>query len=402
MDNPRTSSYESAGNGPDKSVMFFLGSGVSFAAGYPCVNKITQSLMHDTWEWTNRSCLYRVSCANANEHPSPDDIELRNAMAKTLPEKARTTQCDQEFLRFIANDAREIGCKQVTYETLYDVCSDLDNLANGIVDSPMARHYAKHLQTIINEKMPADAWHQNPSEFIRQVVIYWTSKPREPKGLYLLREAVADTALKQIDIVTLNHDCNIERSLKSWGFDFDQGLRPTNNRLLMDFTSLAKSTQRIRLLKLHGSADACVSIDPVACQCWPSTAEATAKQQALQLPLAIGHDLLIGTMSKLIAYNFAAADAVLVLRLWLSQHRNIIISGYGWRDLAVNAWLLDWLDRKGNRCSLLHNQRLDTIMADLIDKHKRPFQESTESGALRHVDKWFQDSHWSEIESLIQ
>jgi len=248
-----------------------------------------------------------------------------------------------------------------------------------------------------------DDWHDDPCQFIRQVVAYWTSKQQEPKGLDLLREAMEDVEVERVDIVTLNHDANIERSLHSWGRTFHEGFLTKGTDRVRNILSLLNATNPIRLLKLHGSSNWCTTIAPLEGTYWAGTSPHKSEATGLRVSADHGDDILVGSMTKLLNYNFGfAADSLLVLRGWLSQHRIMVMSGYGWRDLAVNTWLLDWLGEQDRRCVLLHEGPLDKIQTGLIESHRKGFQAAIESRALRHLSKWLQDAHWPEVRSRIE
>jgi hypothetical protein len=235
--------------------------------------------------------------------------------------------------------------------------------------------------------------------FIESVVAE-TLRQKYRAGFKLILELAVSPQIKQLNIVTLNHDTLAEQFLAANGVEFVDGFgkRDGDVRWSDDRVYDAPSA-RVRLLKLHGSVN------------WYSFGDSAARTAILlranpaaikdgkgqQLEPFRGPSFLSG-INKATAYQRGIyADIHFRFYEILRSCDHMVMSGYGWGDTAINFQLDTWLDRcRRNTIILLHERPEQIVESSLI--MASAYDGWVRSGQLICIRKWLCDTPLRELQ----
>lgn len=243
--------------------------------------------------------------------------------------------------------------------------------------------------------------------------IVWDLLSQEPHRLdhlQIIEDAIKDAPA--VHIYTLNHDTLIERFLNERGLRYidgfgkeDSGVRYWNPEIF----SVSEGTSH--LYKLHGSIDwfrlrpdkgsgydERIGI-PVIQDFWHTR----TPDGRLQLPPDGRPMFLAGTFNKILQYiDEIYVDLHCQFVKSLRQVNLLIVSGYGFGDKAINAYIIRWLyDNSANRAIVLHPDP-DALRNAARGAISRPWNEWVELRKLVTIKNYIQDVRWSDIVSAIQ
>lgn len=337
------------------------------------------------------------------------------------------------WLRHFIASASE---QEPDYEALYFACQQVHdvkygNLDNAIlrpflrIDSRQARRAASGSpfgvlspMNITREAMRYTAWVVASALWHPLDDATLATRLRHEHRLVL--EAAKDKAVTHLDIVTLNHDTLLERSLRLEGIPFEDGFRrpkegprlghrPSKPRVWRGFRF--KRRHKIRLIKVHGSVD-WWRVRPeggdwrtqefVASDLMPlRTTDASGR--AWTDPLDQQPLVLIGTFNKILEYASPfPLDRYVVFRRALKRSDHVVVSGYSFRDQAVNGLLIDWFRRTSGRFvaispGLEAGQAPATAREAISGKWKLLADE----GFLVPIPARFSDVSWPEVKGIL-
>lgn len=293
------------------------------------------------------------------------------------------------FLRFLQVNLK---LDEADYEGLYFACQQMHD-AEVEYENPLLLPFMLQCTRWLNSTYPQPEYEDFPElrqdpelrlqQLCRESMEYITDvvttalTPRSPVPAALLAqlhrpllEAWSDISRESsghIDVVTLNHDTLLERSLRLERLKTDEGFRrsrgdrePAGIRVARLYKR-GKKAPRLRLVKLHGSIDwHWVRPDPYAPD---ETRLARLPKAVLRLrhpevadglgrpwqPLNSRPELLIGTHNKMLDYvRPVHLRTLTVFRRSLMRCNGIVVAGYSFRDKGVNMLLDDTLSG-GNR-----------------------------------------------------
>ncbi len=271
------------------------------------------------------------------------------------------------------------------YEALYFACQQLHDHLRGEYENPLLEPFVALLDGRLAPADPssesrwrAQAEVRQLREYIAGVVTRALQEVAPDPKLDLahkpLMEACADTT-QCVDVVTLNHDTLLERSLRDAGHVVEDGFgRPIpllHGGTLARWRGFNWKRGRVRLIKLHGSVDwwrvrralsdvdtyvRLVGEDPTGIREMPF---ATQRGSRWTVPDATP-EIIVGTFNKMLDYlRPFHLDSLVVFRRALKAADRVIVSGYSFRDKGVNALLIDWVNRHRSRALVVVSPHLE-------------------------------------------
>lgn len=242
------------------------------------------------------------------------------------------------------------------YEDIAYVARQIEDGLTSEYENPALLPLNERLGTVYGDELVRIAG--AGADYIDDIVRSLLGRPAGPfDHLTALADAVRDEQVDQLMIATLNHDVVLEHAFDvfnvqvSDGFDAPFGtLRVWNDRF---------SIPTRRLLKLHGSIDwwrYTLTRDGWTGQ---FTARATdgdpehargPANELLDYPAPGRPLILTGTFNKILSYPTGIyADQHFRFHEALRDADALVVIGYGFRDKAINARIVAWAERPGDR-----------------------------------------------------
>lgn len=331
---------------------FFFGSGISRLSDAAGVQQITEALLQGNWECNHLNRYFPRKGSSDNKSARLQDFLRRVEVAIGAHLAAAGSKCNYEHLYAAVRQLEQ----DVRGEIVNPLIADFHSRLKGNIGDILAKHNAaKGLDA--HTTLLADA-----CKLIQWVVFSELEKATTPRGLDAISH-VAKNADKT-NIFTLNHDLLVEAELDKKCVGFSDGFRDDKDDVVIFNGTWDKN---VSLYKLHGSIN------------W-HRAELPDFEQYVKPKIAdIDHlkvdgryinlydegepMFLTGSMVKEQAYNAdLVGDMFCTFRNVLTDHRRLVVCGYGWQDRVINLKLEQWLrDQPTNRMLILHNNSLDDI-----------------------------------------
>lgn len=382
-------------------ILFVLGSGVSFGA-CPDSKSITDEVFNGD-----------------SEPPHAWGGRGYNAMNEKT--------CVQEFLKLL--QAEVLRSKEsCTYEDLYSISLKLTNHESGYESAPEIANFRDYIYCEalpLHQFYQGGVFHDAPplrvissracffiNETVRKLLLKVAEKEflENSVALNLITDAIGHLGPANVDVITLNHDLLLERTLEKSELPWTDGFKNENlkheNRVEFSPEKF-RDASCVRVLKIHGSVNwyYAGSIE-LGWKCWK-----IPKPSEIELENQIGIDyetsqFLTGSTTKALAYTKGTFGAIhcAVCRL-LEESPIIVCSGYGWKDLPFNEMLRDWSKyHQKPRMWLLH----DTHSIDEFDGNKKPFfwpddwNRSESNSWLKWHPKFLGDTNWEDLAKKIR
>lgn len=376
-----------------RQVAFFFGSGISRDSGAADVAKITEEVLNGNWDHDARGRFARAS------GQASDDFSTRV----------------QELLRRLAAFLNQrFGAGQTcNYEDLYAAIRQLEQHKREEIVNPLIADFAEVLTKGIADLVNAHPPHpsNNPcaytsllsdaSDLIQWVVFDLLIRVAVPQRMSAISEVARATS--RLDIFSLNHDLLIEEELKRTSTRFSDGFEDHNGD--MRVFNAGWESRSVRLYKLHGSINWYRAELPDFRQyVIPRKGDVdrlyTWDGKIINL-LDHGQPMfLTGTTVKEQAYGtYLVGDMFCRFRKVLSEHRRLIVCGYGWLDREINLRLVQWLcDQASNKMIILHHKPIEEI-------RNKPFWRARwgRYSAQIHVEpRWLSECELGNLETFIE
>ncbi|MBI4523009.1 MAG: SIR2 family protein [Deltaproteobacteria bacterium] len=180
--------------------------------------------------------------------------------------------------------------------------------------------------------------------------------------LSFIYDAYVNPQYDIIDVFTLNHDCLIEKYLRSRGVIPVDGFGEPDPKVRYWNPGVFQNKEsKINLFKLHGSVD-WYRLRPWGYG-WEQEAIGILPEGADPSRLHLdrvdgGPRILIGTFNKMLEYT----GGVFLDLLWQFRHRlrlttDLAVCGYGFADKGINTQLVEWIySNSANRICVVHPQ----------------------------------------------
>jgi len=273
------------------------------------------------------------------------------------------------------------------YEDLFDHCRSLEE---GTIDNALKRRAVELGKRIkdgpIEEDMQPHYFGMEACRLV-QWVVYNALFPHEPpKGFGLLRDTIRSTRY-QVEIATLNHDLLVECVLHDADVTFVDGFGITDgDGKRFDGALFEKAKTEVPLYKLHGSIDWYLDGDgaPVYVKLPPQGSIWAHKRGDGRPYVAIDSQpiFLSGKLAKVSSYATQPfAEIHRQFKTALRQTDRIVVSGYGFRDDAINEMLTSWIQESSTRRLVLLYQKLPRQIREVFPEDLQP--------RVRQHPEWF-------------
>lgn len=377
-----------------RRLVFLLGSGVSRAARMPSMSEIT-----DVVNSGIRDGRPYKKGTDERYYNSPAIIDMKpDAFASVLA-----------FIREIQRLCSKYFRREVSYEDTAYVVWQINDEQSGNYENPAL----VPLIRLFHRRFPGTRLPELAREaqtYIHCVVEDMLSKA--PAGLGhvpCLVDACRSGELDNVDVFTLNHDTLLEQEFAAANIGFTDGFElKTESCDYWDTTAFTCGSRKVRLGKLHGSVDWHVyrpdSSNRIrqmigkakGCDSW-HTCDLSGN---LQWPIVSESAMLIGSFNKILEYTGGVfADLFCTFRSSLRDTRHLVVSGYGFRDKAVNHSIIEWLhsspDRKllvAHEDHLTYKQSARIAIRNVFDSS---FPQITGTGS------WFQETSFTQMQRWL-
>lgn len=396
---------------PVFSVGFLLGSGVSLPAAPGTqvltdlvLNEIDKFYIHTDEEW------YRLPSQKVTISPAARARQKRAArLIKNLAARVE---------RYYGERTAPHGCpvRWCNYEDIGYLADALAATLNRNRDDPglmpLAEDIRRQLRFSIESLLQAS---EDTVAFVRAVVFMGLIDAHPPDNhLRLVLDAAVDTDVGQLPIYTLNHDCLLEDTFDAAGIKFFDFRRPDSDRVLLDLDAPIPDEARAVLYKPHGSVrwrrfrplKTDDDVDPWFTE-WVGWHRDEAGNRhddgenwrSIGLPL-----ILVGRFNKELDYTGVPYwQTFLALARSFDTRRQLVISGYGFGDKAINTLLINWLYAKPvgeRRVIVMHNDK-----AQLLDGARGSIRQKWDDWAARGQLQWIPhfpcDYTWQQLKDVL-
>jgi hypothetical protein len=371
-------------------LVVLLGSGASISAGMPSVSMITARLL---------------SGANVFRHSDQHFYAVEEIQPHHDTEPVEAAVSFLHELKAISD--AYFGVHEPGRETNYE---DLAYFARQI-DDALSFEYENPALVPLIERLVGGAYSgRNPYQlkeaasdsagYIEDVVCALLSGPRSDLGyLAPLSDAFTDETVEQLDLFTLNHDLVFETHLRERGVPFSDGFERQHGTIQL-WTDSYGIPQR-RLFKLHGSVDWYrynLTVDGWSGQ-FDTRVEpdhAVDSDGAMHYPA--GRLLLTGTFNKILSYPTAIySDQHARFHDALASADRLLVVGYGFRDKAINARLIAWGERPGERRMVVAHRDPTGLGDGARGAIQQKWDRWQQNGMLAFVPRHLENTAWPEL-----
>jgi hypothetical protein len=372
-------------------MILFLGSGVSLPSRLPRVDELTREVLSGEWYKHTDQLFY------SGRNPSFIDAD--------------PTLVIQRFLRFLkgladSGFAKE-GRAEANYEDLFFICKQLQEHEDGMGRNMSILPFLESMRLSL-EQFPINQGHMSAYHsplhalssmsctLIQSVVRIKLHTSMDPVGLDLVLELSKSAGTT---IVTLNHDLLVERVLRDNGISYCDGFGEPDGDVRWFDERLFEPTDAPVLLKPHGSIDwffffptdnasrprgtaIPVGNDRINC----------VTKDGTRLDNYGNPEFLTGVGNKIGSYNSGIfAEMMFRFHEVLKYERQIVMSGYGWKDQGINVRLVDWLLMDKSRKLFLLHQQPEEFLGYLTPLTFRR-DKLLKRGQLIEIRKWLCDT----------
>ncbi|MDX6443039.1 MAG: hypothetical protein QOH71_113 [Blastocatellia bacterium] len=294
---------------------------------------------------------------------------------------------------------------KTTYEDLFYLCEQIRLWNIGLVDNSMVtplmesiEHKTRGLlegRSLMARLSDLGSLAEQACSFIESVVAD-ELRPEGIAGLDLILKLATAPYIEQLNIVTLNHDTLVEQYLTENKVQFIDGFGKGDGDVRWyDENIFDKRSARVKILKLHGSVNWYSFL--VNGKSRPAIFFGTditniRDGQGNQLRPIFRRPSFLSGINKAVAYQRGIyADTHFHFHQLLRQCKQIVMSGYGWGDIAINFQLDTWLDQKRSNNIIL----LDETPEKLVDRSlimASGYDYWTRCGQLILIPKWLCDT----------
>jgi len=350
-------------------LILFLGSGISLQSGLPSVTDLMSALFKKPYHADGQTSF------RLGRHPDPSlrasDVTTRVRHVLRLLKKH--DQQDVKVVGYSPLIKRSSGAlfrsQTTTYEDLFYLCQQLKLWNIGLLDSSLVTPLIEKMEHQAGSLLRGRGKMARMSDLasLAQSACYLIESVVADKlhsntiaGLDLILELSTAPHIEQLNIVTLNHDTLVEQFLYDSAVAFVDGFGDRDGDVRWYEDNLYDSgASRVRMFKLHGSVN------------WYSFyANGKSRPAVLlgndvtQIRNANGEPLIsqsrrpsfLSGVSKEASYQRGIyVDLHFHFHQLLRESNRMVMSGYGWGDLAINNRLEAWLDHDPmNNIILLH------------------------------------------------
>ena len=301
---------------------------------------------------------------------------------------------------------------RTTYEDLFYLCEQMRLWNLGLVDNSLVTPLMEIIQRNAGGLLGGDSTMARMSNlgslaeqacFFIESVVADELRPKEIVGLDLILELATAPFIEQLNIVTLNHDTLVEQFLAENKVKFIDGFGDVDGDVRWyDETVSDESHPRVRILKLHGSVNwysFLVNGRPRPAIFLGTNVTNIRNGEGAQLTAQFRRPSFLSGINKAVAYQRGIyADTHFYFHQVLRQCKQIVMSGYGWGDIAINFRLDKWLDQNRNNNIIL----LDRTPETLVDRSlvmASGYDYWTRCGQLVSIRQWLSETSLSDLKN---
>ncbi len=374
-----------------KNVSLLLGAGVSIPAGLPSTGEITKEL-----------------------------FEGKSDSLKTIIKKD-----DELVLRFLKLIYRKIDefyeNKTINYEDLYYITTQIKdylveyenpivaNFTEDIIAELSQFYYLKNSSKNANLENKLSKVASMAGNYINDVTTQLLRNDMiKTNHLSFIEGIVADKSVENLTIFTLNHDIIIERYLKDNKIDYYDGfiydkLKSKNGDIRLWQADFINATQKIRLLKLHGSIDWYkIKTEDFNFYQKYSFAQIGNLSKLKDFSGDKRPLILTGRFNKILEYNRSIyVDLHYNFYRILPTTNILLISGYSFNDKGINSWLIDWMYAVEEHKIVLIHPRPDKCIMNArfgIKHHWRIWQKENK---VKIISIFIEEFTWKKYSKII-
>jgi hypothetical protein len=377
-----------------------LGSGASIYAGAPTVSEITQRVL------TGNNVMWTGSAWHVvDQLPPHHEVFLERLPAIVAFVSEMKEQCDTYF-------RSQDKTRETNYEDVAYVARQIkDGLGlDAEYENPALLQLIDELEKTHGDDLGRMAG--NAADYIADIV---RSMLANPAGPFDHLEAVADAASDQdvdnLTIATLNHDTVLERAFDHFGVDVSDGFGDSYGTLRIWNDDFGDESRK--LLKLHGSINWWryeLTRDGWTGQITARAVDGDAERARGPGGERLGYtaggrpQILTGTFNKILAYPTGIyADQHFRLHEALRDADALIVVGYGFRDKAINARIVAWTERPGERRMVVVHPQPDRLGQDARGAIRHKWLRWQNAGLLRFVWEYLSpQTTWASIRAQLR
>ncbi len=395
-------------------LILFLGAGVSAPSGLPKVDELTDSIFNAPY--------HQVGFSQFSPGPQPDpplraeDLTVR--LRQLLQLLREHDERDIQRVGYSPREKRSSGAifrgTKTTYEDLFYLCEEIRFWGNGLADNSLVTPLMEIIERQAGELLVGDDVMARLSSlaslaeracFFIESVVAGELQPKLITGFNLIHELATASWIEQLNIVTLNHDTLVEQFLIENKIDFMDGFGERDGEVRWYADSFyGGADPKVRIFKLHGSVN--WYSFPVNGRSQPaiflgSDTENIRDGQGKQLKPLFHRPSFLSGINKAIAYQRGIyADMHFRFHQLLRQCELMIMSGYGWGDLAINFRLDTWLDQsRSNTIVLLHQKPEELVERSLV--MASAYDAWVRCGQLVPIREWLSEVSLADVQSHL-
>jgi hypothetical protein len=348
-------------------LILFLGSGVSVPSGLPTADQLTRSIFLRAYHQDGHFHFSRGSRPKSVALHADDTSRIRHLL-KLLRDYDRH---DRKRIGHARSGRFSSGAlfrgPNTTYEDIYHLSRQMASWSSGLADTS----FVTPLMDIIQRKAgtllaPCSALSrmselgclaERACAFIECAVADALRAPRI-LGLDLILQLADAPFIEDLTIITLNHDCLVEDLFSQNNISLKDGFGASDGDVRWyDDGNYDVHHIKATLLKLHGSINWYQFTPGSRRAIFNGVATAHIKDgKGNRLTPIFDRPSFLSGMSKAVQYYRGIyADVHFRFQKALRESDVIVMSGYGWGDVAITFQLEAWLDRNSsNRIVHLH------------------------------------------------
>jgi hypothetical protein len=363
-------------------VVMLLGSGASVYAGMPTVGAITQRVLTGTPVMWTGSAWRAVDQLPPNHEVFLDRLPGIVELVGELREL-----CDKYF-------ASQDKDRETNYEDIAYVARQIEDGLTSEYENPALLPLIEQLE----QKYGHDLVHEAgaAADYIDDIVRSLLGPPGLFDNLAAIVDAVRDGEVDDLTIATLNHDTVIERAFDLFGVELPDGFGDAYGTLRVWNDDFGIGSRK--LLKLHGSIDwwrYTLTRNGWTGQFTARAIDGDAEHargpndKRLDYP-ALGRPLILtGTFNKILAYPTGIyADQHFRFHEALRDAGKLVVIGYGFRDKAINARVVAWAERPGDRRMVVVHPDPDRLGRGARGAIRNKWLRWRNAGLLRFVPEY--------------
>jgi SIR2-like protein len=378
---------------------FLLGAGVSLPCGAPSTTQLTDDLLRDDIQYRRASNGRYYALPSASSLQPLQGVPTVDQIGRFL---RYLRDCVDSYYEGRCNAQ---GCidRSPNYEDLAYLAVQISEGINRERDNPALSSFIRDVSLALS--VDADSLRVRADEAVSLINDHVVNKLRRlsPRADHLecIQECCRATS-SAVPILSLNHDCLIETTLRRAGVVVNDMTRQTSDgRRVLDGAPRASGAN---LFKLHGSLDWFLyrSLTHDSANRWHEWI-GTLMTKAAETHWSHDEDrpiLLIGRFNKELSYATSPfAEILSYARKSLREISLLVVSGYSFGDKAINTMLIDWIYARPERQRriLVAHKDQESLKRSARGAIRNKWDDWANAGVLLPVTSYLSELKWSDL-----